>query len=401
MTNLLDIGKFVLKYMLEKKGRVFLTIAGIIIGIFTFSFIIFLSQGIENAVVEQFSAFGVNVIGIQSADNGGGGPPGGGGLTDTDIAKVQQVVRNYKYIAPGIFFSNGLFEYGREKTVIVTLAYPDEYWDEVGKDLDIEIEEGRTLRPGDSGVVVLGHKTAMEAFGEGNELSLGNAIKYGDKTFRVIGIIKERGDLFVDSSMLMSFDDIQEISGQDTYTLIRVSLTDNADMEFYKEALDRKLNPNNDEKRVSITSPDQAIERFQEILGVLRIILASISGIALIVGGINVMNTMYSNILERINEISVMKALGATNWDILIMFLLESSILGILGALFGFGFAYGLAEIVSYVVTNYFGYNVPVYFSFDFFLIIVLGTAFFAMLFGTLPAVKAAGVDPADNLRDE
>ena len=113
------------------------------------------------------------------------------------------------------------------------------------------------------------------------------------------------------------------------------------------------------------------------------------------------MNTMYSNILERINEISVMKALGATNSDIRNMFLIESSILGLIGAFVGFMLAYGLAELLSYLITNFGGYNVPVNFSFELFIYTMLITTFFAMLFGTYPAIRASYVDPADNLRDE
>ncbi|MEC8339841.1 MAG: FtsX-like permease family protein, partial [Nanoarchaeota archaeon] len=126
-----------------------------------------------------------------------------------------------------------------------------------------------------------------------------------------------------------------------------------------------------------------------------------VSGIALLVGGINVMNTMYSNVLERVQEISAMKALGATNGDILTIFLVESSILGFFGALIGFIGAFGLAKGLSYLITNFAGYNVPINFSLNMFLAILLITTFFAMLFGTYPAWRGAKVNPADNLRDE
>lgn len=222
----------------------------------------------------------------------------------------------------------------------------------------------------------------------------------GDYSFRVIGIGKERGDLFVDSAAIMSFDDIKKISGQDTYSFIRVSFYENADLQFMKEAIDEKLNPRNGEKRINITSPDQAMDQFNQIIGVLTMIISFVSGIALIVGGINVMNTMYSNILERINEISVMKAIGATNEDIRNLFLIESFILGFIGALIGFFMSYGLAELLSMAIINA-GYNVPIYFDWTFFLEVIGITSIFAMLFGTYPAIRAAKVDPADNLRDE
>lgn len=130
-------------------------------------------------------------------------------------------------------------------------------------------------------------------------------------------------------------------------------------------------------------------------------IIGFVSSVALVVGGINVMNTMYSNVLERLNEISVMKAIGATNADIRNIFLVESSILGFLGATAGFLFAYSLAKVLSLVIINFAKFNVPVYFEVSFFFQVILIAAFFAMLFGTYPAIRAARTNPADNLRDE
>lgn len=400
MTNLLDIYRIVIKNMLEKKGRVFLTISGIVIGVFTFTFFMMASGGLENAITEQFSSFGLNVLGVRSVDNQvSGGPPGGGGMTDTDIARIKQVVSDYKYVSPVIFYT-GEYEYGRDKARITGISYPDEYWEDAREDLGFEIAEGRFLRSGDSNVVVMGAK-ATESFGVDKPITLGTSLKINGTSMRVIGILKEEGDLFLDSSMIMPFDTIKEISGQETYTIVRISFFEGTDLQFMQEAIERKLNPNNDEKRVEITSPQQAIEQFQEILGVLQMIIGFVSAIALVVGGINVMNTMYSNILERINEISVIKALGGTNGDVRNMFLLESSILGFIGSIIGFMSAYILAEMLSYVITNFLGYNVPVYFDFVFFLEVVLVTSFFAMLFGTYPAIRAAQVNPAENLRDE
>ncbi len=391
---------FVLKNMIEKKSRVFLTVSGIVIGIFTFVFFVLASQGLSNAIASQFSSFGVNVLVVSPVSSGGitTGPPTGSGLTDTEIAKIRSVTSDTRYIAPVIFY-NGQYEYGREKAVITSLAYPDEYWDDASEDIGIEMEKGRFLRPGDKGVAVVGAKTARDAFSR--ELDIGSSVKINDRSYRVIGIIKERGDLFVDSSLLLTFDDIKLLSGQDTYSGIRVSFTENADLELNKEAILRRLNPNNDEKTVSITSPDQVIEQFNSILGVLTMIISFVSSIALLVGGINVMNTMYSNVLERTNEISVMKAMGARNEDVLKLFLFESSALGFIGAFIGFIMAYGLAKGLSYIITNVAKFNVPVYFDLNLFVLVLILTTLFAALFGTYPALKGANVNPADNLRDE
>lgn len=401
MMSAKEVISYVLKNMFEKKGRVFLTIIGIVIGIFTFSFFMLASQGLSNTITAQFSSFGLNVLAVQAIENSGSnGPPAGGGLTDSDIAKIKQVVRDYRYITPGINYM-GQYEYGRKKAQIYAVSYPDDKLDYIKKDLTIEIGQGRNLRTGDSNVVILGYKTAKEVFGKENPVVIGSVLKVNGMNLRVVGIIKERGDLFIDNGMIMPFETMKKVSGQTTYSAIRISFNDNADLAFNENAINTKLNPNSKEKRIVVTSPKKVIDQFNQIIGVLQLIIGFVSSVALMVGGINVMNTMYSNILERTNEISVMKALGARNSDIRNLFLLESSILGFIGAFIGFMLAYGLAKSLSVLIKIFSGYIVPVYFNIGFFLAVVIVTSLFAMLFGTYPAIRAARVNPADNLRDE
>lgn len=399
MLKLSDLYFLVQKNLLEKKKRAFLTISGIIIGIFTFTFFIFVSQGLSNAISEQFSGLGVNVLVVQKAGGAGGPPTSSSGLTQTHISKIKQVVRGYTYITPQLFYS-GLYEYAREKAIITTLSVPDENLDVFMNDLAIEIEFGRNIRSGDKGVAVIGAKTAKDAF-KNKEVALGSNIKINGSSFRVIGIIKERGDLFVDGSMFINYNDLEKLSDNDgTFSAIRVGLLETTDPELVEEKILTKLNPNGKQKEVSVTSPKQAMEQFDQIIGVLNLIIGFVSSIALFVGGINVMNTMYSNIVERINEISVMKALGATSSDIRNLFLAESAFLGLIGATIGFLLSYLLAEFLGAALVQL-GYNVPIYFEVEFFITVILVTAFLTMLFGTYPAIKAANVNPADNLRDE
>lgn len=383
--------------MSEKKGRVFLTLLGIIIGIFTFTFFMFVSQGLSNAISEQFNSLGTNVLLIQRTEDSGGTPTGGG-ILDTDVERVKQVVRDVDYVAPGLFY-RARWEYGNEKEFTVSMAYPNQYLNEINADMGLEIESGRDLRVGDRGSVVLGSKFAKEKFSK--EIQVGSSLKVEDSSFRVIGIIEEQGDLFVDNAVVMSFDDIKKVSGQDTYSVIRVKFQEGADLNKNQEKIENKLNPNKNEKVFSTTSSQQIIDQFNQIIGLLTAIIVFISSIALIVGGINVLNTMYSNVIERVNEISIMKALGATNRDIRTLFLIESAFLGVIGSFVGFMLSYLLAEFISYFIINLYGYNVPINFDFNLFLGVIFVTAIFATLFGTYPAIRASKVNPADNLKDD
>lgn len=401
MALLIDYFRLVAKNMIEKKKQVFLTIAGIIIGIFTFTFFLFVSQGLSNAITQQFSSLGLNSLTVQPYSGvATSGPPSGEGLTDSQIARISQVTDNVEYIAPAIFYT-ALFEYRNERSSITLSSYPDEYLQKIQDDYDIEMEEGRFLRAGDQGVIVLGADAAKNSFGDDSPLAVGTSLELEDKRYRIIGIIKDRGDLFIDSSGFVSFEDNKEIANQQTYTQIRVTFYEGTDLVEQQKAIEERLNPNNEEKEVEVSSAQQAIDQFNNIIGVLSLIIGFVSFIALLVGGINVMNSMYSNVLERINEISVFKAIGAKNEDVLVLFLIESSILGLIGALVGFFCAYGLSELLSYAIINFAGFNVQIYWSTSFFIQIVGTTTLAAMLFGTYPAYKASKINPADNLRDE
>lgn len=397
---LIDIVGLVFKTMFEKKSRVLLTISGIIIGIFTFVFFVLAAQGLSNAITEQFSSLGVNIISITPAGSGGGGPTANvGGLTDNEVNRIKQVVPNALYVAPTIFY-NGLYEVGRDSQFILAQSYPGDVLDEIQKDLNLEVEFGRYIRPGDKNVIVLGAK-ATEIYSKENPLKVGSSLKVDGRNIRVIGIFKEKGDLFIDSSAQIPFETAKELAGSSTYSAIRVGFEEGVDLSLAKDNIDRRLNPNSNDKNVNISTPSQVIDQFNQIIGVLTLIISFISSIALVVGGINVMNTMYSNVIERINEISVLKAMGATNSNILALFLIESSILGFLGSLVGFLLAFGVGKGLSYIITNFLGYNVPIYFDLNLFIGVILITTIFASIFGTYPALKAARVNPADNLRDE
>lgn len=386
--------------MYEKKGRVFLTISGIIIGIFVFTFFIFVSQGLKNAIADQFSGFGVNTITVAPSGLIGDPSTGPGGLTDSDVEKIKKVVKDYDFIT-GLIFYNGQYEYGRLKRYVVSLAAPNQYAADYRKSAGIEIMNGRDIDGKDRGVAVLGYKTAYETFDKNNPIKVGSSLKIGDRSLRVIGIIKERGDLFVDNAIIMPYSDIKELSGKKTYSVIRVILNPDADVNFAIKNIDRILNPNSRDKKYEVQSSAQTIEQFNMIIGLLTAIISFISSIALIVGGINVLNTMYMNVLERTNEISVMKAIGATNEDIRNLYLLESGILGLLGSIIGFSLAFVLADVLSFLIITYSGYNVPVNFEISFFAITILMTVLFSVAFGTYPAIIAAKTSPGDVLRDE
>ena len=393
--------KFVLNYMNNGKTRVFLTLLGIMIGIFTFSFFIFVSNGLSDAISNQFSSFGGNILAVQPANNQAFfGPPTGGELTNKEYSELKQVLKNAKYIAPGIVI-NDYFFYGNKKFKALAFGYQDKYLTEVEKDLSLNPYLGRELKMGDKGVLVLGYKLAFDPNGK-QLIKVGSSIKVKNKNFRVIGINKEHGDFMIDNSIEIPFSDLKSLSWlNNTYSVFRISFPKGTDLNYMTKVIDRKLNPNNKAKKVDVTSAKQIMEKLNNIIGVLGGIIIFISFIALLVGGINVMNSIYSNVIERTNEISVMKAIGGTNYDILSLFLIESLLLGFFGSLFGFLLSFGFAKFVSILVLKLTSYEVPINFNLKLFILTLFFTSLFTTIFGLYPAYKATKVNPADNLRDE
>lgn len=391
--------KLVLSIMKEKKLRVFLTTSGILIGIFTFCFFQFASQGLSQGVENQIATFGLATLNVQSVDgSNSGGPPTGDGLTEKMVREIEKISSGYKYVAPNIFYI-GSYTYGREESSIVTLAYKDEDLNELYKDINFELLEGRDIRPGDTGVAVIGYKVATQEFEK--EITVGSSLKIDGKSFRVVGILKSRDDLFIDSSMRIPFDELQEISEQETFSNIRISYFQDVDVSREKEKIEDYFNKPNKPRIVSVSSTEETLEDINQIFYTLNIVIGFISAIALVVGGINVMNTMYSNVLERINEISVFKAIGSTNENIITMYVIESMILSLIGSMIGYFMSYFTAVGLSGFVQNSLGFLFPVTFSTSYLITVVIATLIFGCFFGAYPAYLAAKVDPADNLRDE
>jgi len=131
-------------------------------------------------------------------------------------------------------------------------------------------------------------------------------------------------------------------------------------------------------------------------------VLIGIAAISLLVGGIGIANTMYTAVLERTKEIGIMKATGAQNKDILLIFVIESGLLGIIGGLIGIAIGFGLSSAVEFLARNFIGTNlIEAYFSYWLLFGALLFSFFIGAIFGVMPARHAASLQPVDALRSK
>ena len=151
-----------------------------------------------------------------------------------------------------------------------------------------------------------------------------------------------------------------------------------------------------------ILTPEEILETFGMILNIITGFLVGVAAISLLVGGIGIANTMYTSVLERTKEIGVMKAIGAKNSDVLLIFIIESGLLGLVGGIIGVVFGFGIAQFIEFVGTKQLGLAIlqvstPLY--------LFVGSLAFAFLTGAvsgaLPAWQASKTNPVEALRYE
>ncbi len=379
--------------------RSWLTIIGIVIGIAAIVALISISQGLENAIVEQFSKLGVSDIRV--APKGMRGPPGTSSstiLTTKDVETVEKV-KGVDYVL-GVLGQRATVEFGNEEKRISTLAYPTELTARAFLDVDLEFAQGRPFSKGEQGSVMIGAKVAEEAFDK--EIRLRNNLRIEDKAFKVVGIIKEAGLPVIDDGVFLSLDDARDLFDKpDEISAMTVHMSPGKDMAQISEDIERKLKRARDNENFQVFTPQQVLEQMKTILGIVSIVLAGIAAISLLVGGIGIMNSMYTSVLERTREIGVMKAVGATNANILTMFLLESGIIGLVGGLIGVGLGTGIAFSFEEIAKQL-GFTLLLIKINTKLLAFALAFSFFVgMVSGTLPAVRASKLKPVDALRYE
>jgi len=186
--------------------------------------------------------------------------------------------------------------------------------------------------------------------------------------------------------------------------LIVVQVEDRNDLKLVTETLERKIRKDRKlkigEENFSIQTPLQNLSAINTILGIINIIVSGIAGISLVIGGIGIANTMYTSVLERTKEIGVMKAIGGNSKSILLVFLIESGLLGFIGGVVGIIMGLSLAYIVSSAASSFMG---AIDFRVTLSLPLILGALGFSLFVGIVsgifPAIQAAKMHPVEALR--
>ncbi|MBD3249864.1 FtsX-like permease family protein [Candidatus Woesearchaeota archaeon] len=397
--------KFVLTSLKSRRIRSWLTMIGIFIGIAAVVALIGLGEGLREAINSQFGFLGTDILSITAS--GGFGPPGTGvvdPLTDKELDAARKVP-GVEGVA-GRILESGKLVFNKK----VAFGYSASMADGKSRDilehiLNMDVARGRLLEDGDSGRVVLGYDFYEddELFGE--PIDAGDKVEILDKEFEVIGILEKKGNFQIDRTVFINEDDLRDLVGRpdDEYDIIGVQVVENADIEKIQASIEKELRKIRDvdegEEDFSVETPANVVESVNSILLGVQVFVYVIASISLLVGGIGIMNTMYTAVIERTRDIGIMKSIGAKNSTIFVLFFIESGLLGsvggIIGALLGFASAKGFAFIGKLVLgSNLISAQISPQ--------LIIGALLFSFVvgsfFGTLPAVRASKLNPVDAL---
>lgn len=398
---MIGILSFVIRNLRRRKLRNWLTIAGIVVGVIAIVSLISLSEGLKSAITDEFNSLGSQKITITSKYQSFGGGKSSQGLVEEDIKTIQKIT-DVDYATGSL---NGYLEtrYNQNKQMLSYVSYEPKYFQNMLKQGNLELLKGNFITSDKSKDLIVGYnfydlEESKDIFGK--TLDLGKKVKVAGTDYTVIGILKKTGDGRKDTVIYMSNENLKEITKNDTFDVIYAINKEGKDIEETAERIKDRLERKRGSQDVFVTSPIQEAKNREETLGMVSIVIIGIACISLLVGGIGILNSMYTSVFERKKEIGILKAVGAKRRDILLIFLLESGIIGLIGGTIGVILGFGLALLVKLGAAQA-GITISILISFNI-VILALGFSFLiGIISGMIPAYIASSQEPVDALREE
>ncbi len=395
--RLCDLVRYTAGAVLARRGRSLLTLSGIAIGVAAIVLLTAMGEGVHRFVLAEFTQFGTNLIAVTP------GRTTTMGMSGAMIASVRPLslddvdaLKRVPDVAAvmGVVSGNAAVEAGRRtRRTTVFGAGP-----EVPAIWAMRPAQGRFLpaqgaaRP----VAVLGAKLHRELFRGAS--ALGERVRIGGEPFRVIGVMEPKGQMLGFDLDDTVFIPVQRALGMfnreglmEIDVLYHPDATSAAVAERVKDLLIRR----HGREDFTITTQDQMLEVLGSVLDVLTAVVGALGAISLVVGGIGILTIMTIAVAERRAEIGLLRALGASRGQILALFLLEATLLALLGGALGFVVGAGGAWLIGALLPA-----LPMRLAWDFVLLAGLSAGLIGLAAGALPALRAAALDPVVALHE-
>ena len=405
--NILNLFKVSIRAVANNKMRSFLSMLGIIIGVAAVIIMMSIGQGSKESIRAELSTMGTNLINIRpGADMRGGVRQDPSSMQTLKMADYERIMREKKYVtnvSPEVTAS-GQAIYGNSNTNTTVYGESPEY-------LDIKqwtIEQGDCFTQEDikkaAKVCVVGTTIVKELYGEGADV-IGKTIRFKSIPMRIIGVLKSKGynnwGMDQDNVIIAPYSTVMKrIAAQTWFSSIVCSAITEELSDAAIEELTQILRDNHKLKGdaaddFTIRSQAEMIETMSSTMDTVTIILVVAAAFSLLVAGIGIMNIMLVSVTERTKEIGLRMAVGATGPVISLQFLIESVLISVTGGLLGILVGCSASEFIVPM------FNMPssvpawsIYVSF--FVCVCIG-----VLFGYIPAQKAANMDPIEAIRHE
>ena len=405
--NILNLFKVSFKAVANNKMRSFLSMLGIIIGVAAVIIMMAIGQGSKESIRKELSTMGTNLLTIRpGADMRGGVRQDPSSMQTLKMADYERILREKKFVtkvSPEVTAS-GQVIYGNNNTNTSVYGETADY-------LDIkqwEVEDGDCFTEEDikkaAKVVVVGKTIVTELFGD-NADPIGKTIRFKSIPMRIVGVLKSKGynswGMDQDNVMIAPYTTVMKrIAAQTWFSSIVCSAVTEELSDAAIEELTQILRDNHKLKEgadddFTIRSQAEMMETMSSTMDTVTIILVVAAAFSLLVAGIGIMNIMLVSVTERTKEIGLRMAVGATGPVISLQFLIESVLISVTGGLLGIlvgcsasGFLVPLFGMPS---------SVPAWSIYvSFFVCVCIG-----VLFGYIPAQKAANMDPIEAIRHE
>lgn len=399
-----DLIREALHSLESNKGRSLLTILGIVIGIASVIAMTSLIGGIQNGLINSLGLNAARMIQIYSSEN----------LTDSDIEKLRKTIPQIEQIG---IIDNAYTDYQKDGTTYNVST----------EGMDISVLKikgydeplcGRSYTEAEAKtgarVAMISSNGAEQLFGQNMEDALGKTIKVSSGEVRIVGVVDNGAESLGSLSLIMPRATIAALftESYSVFPSVTALAREGADIDELCDTIKTKiqefkgLSGDDESGDVMVSSMKSAIDAMNSFMGSFSLIMGAVAGISLLVGGIGIMNMMLTNVTERIREIGIRRALGASRRDITAQFLAESSALCITGGILGVVIGYLLAWALTLFAANSgilselgASGGIAPSFSITTVLLAFAVSVGISVIFGFYPARRASKLDPVECLR--